>query len=162
MDKRTRKLMTMHKGLHPSDDVDRLLVPRKETGRGLTNIEHTVDVSIQRLKDYIEKHRGSLITSTISITDNAKINRTEITRKQKWEEKLLYRRFMWNLSRENVNVAKKGKPYGRNWISSNSSSKQRHKDQSYQSNSRLDVTELQRVVISWYRWNYKSHYKRIM
>ena len=30
MDQRTRKLMTMHKVLHPRDDVDRLYVPRKE------------------------------------------------------------------------------------------------------------------------------------
>ena len=33
MDLRTRKLMTMHKALHPRDDVDRLYVPRKEGGR---------------------------------------------------------------------------------------------------------------------------------
>ena len=33
MDERTRKLMTMHKALHPWDDVDRLYVPRKEGGR---------------------------------------------------------------------------------------------------------------------------------
>ena len=33
MDKRTRKLMTMLKALHPRDDVDSLYVPRKESGR---------------------------------------------------------------------------------------------------------------------------------
>ena len=32
---RTRKLMTMHKALHPRDDVDRLYVSRKERGKGL-------------------------------------------------------------------------------------------------------------------------------
>ena len=30
MDQRTRKLMTMHKALHPRDDVDRLYISRKE------------------------------------------------------------------------------------------------------------------------------------
>ena len=30
MDQRKRKLMTMHKALHPRDDVDKLYVPRKE------------------------------------------------------------------------------------------------------------------------------------
>ena len=30
MDQRTRKLMTIHKALHPRDDVDRLYVSRKE------------------------------------------------------------------------------------------------------------------------------------
>ena len=55
MNQRTRKLMTMHKALDPRDDVDRLYVPRKEGGRGLASIEDSVDASIQRLEDYIEK-----------------------------------------------------------------------------------------------------------
>ena len=47
----------MHKAFHPRDDVDRLDVSRKEVGRGLTSIEDSVDASIQRLEDYIEKRR---------------------------------------------------------------------------------------------------------
>ena len=39
MDQRTRKLMTMHKALHPRDNVDRLYVSRKEGGRGLASTE---------------------------------------------------------------------------------------------------------------------------
>ena len=58
MDQRTRKLMTIHKSLHPRGDVDRLYVSRKEGGRGFTSIEDSVDASIQRLEDYIEKHEG--------------------------------------------------------------------------------------------------------
>ena len=46
MDQRTRKLITMHKAIHPRDDVDRLYVPRKEGGRGLASIEDSVDTSI--------------------------------------------------------------------------------------------------------------------
>ena len=56
MDQRTRKLMTMHKALHPRRDVDRLYVSRKEGGRGLAITEYSIDASIQRLKDYMEKH----------------------------------------------------------------------------------------------------------
>ena len=63
MDERTRKIMIMHKALHPRDDVDRLYVSRKEGGRGLASIEDPVDTSIQRLEDYIEKHDGRLITA---------------------------------------------------------------------------------------------------
>ena len=55
--------MTMHKALHPRDDVDRLCVSRKERGRGLANIEDSIDASIQRLEAYIEKHEGGLITA---------------------------------------------------------------------------------------------------
>ena len=48
----------MHKVLHPRDDVDRLYVSRKEGGRGLASIEDSVDASIQRLEDYIEKNEN--------------------------------------------------------------------------------------------------------
>ena len=47
--------MTMHKALHPRDDVDGLYVSRKEERRGLASIENSVDDSI-RLEDHKEKH----------------------------------------------------------------------------------------------------------
>ena len=65
----------------------------QERGRKRTcQIEDNVDTSIQCLEDYIEK-RGVLITTTRNDTDNTMDNRMTITRKQKWEEKQLYRRF---------------------------------------------------------------------
>ena len=79
MDQRTRKLITMHKASHPRDDVDRLYESRKEGGRGLASIEDSVDASIQRFENYIEKHEGGLITTIRNDTDN----RMTITRKQK-------------------------------------------------------------------------------
>ena len=93
MDQRTRKLMTMHKALHPTDDVDRLYVSRKEGGRGHTSIEDSVDASIQRLEDYIEKHDGGLITAIKNDANNTVTNIIKITRKQEWKEKQLYGRF---------------------------------------------------------------------
>ena len=50
MDQRTRKLLTMHKALHPRDDIDRQYVSRKEGGRGLASIEDSVDASIHDSK----------------------------------------------------------------------------------------------------------------
>ena len=47
MDQRTRRLMTMHKALHPRDDIDRLHVSRREGGRRLAGIEDSKDSSIQ-------------------------------------------------------------------------------------------------------------------
>ena len=93
MDQRTRKLMTMHKTLHPRDDVDRLYVSRKEEGRGLASIEDSVDASIQRLEVYTQKYEGGLITASRNDTDNTMDNRMTKTRKQKWEGKQLYGRF---------------------------------------------------------------------
>ena len=103
MDQRTRKLMTMHKVLHPRDDVDRLYVSRKDGGRGLASIEDSVDASIQRLEDYMQKHDGGLITTIRNDNDNTMDNRMTITRKQKWDGKQLYWRFkrpMNNISHE--------------------------------------------------------------
>ena len=74
--------MTMRKALHPRDDVDKLYVSWKEEGRALASIEDSVDASIQRFKDYIEKHWGGLITAIRNDTDNTMDNKMTLTRKQ--------------------------------------------------------------------------------
>ena len=71
--------------LHPRDDVDRRLVSIQDNG----------DASIQGLVDYIEKRGGRLTTTTRKNTETIQMNRTEINRKQKGEEKRLYGRFKW-------------------------------------------------------------------
>ena len=87
MYKRTRKLLTMQKALHPRDNIDRLYVSKKEGGRGHVTMEDSVDASIPRLEDNIENHGRRLITTTRNNADNTRTNRTTITRKQKWENK---------------------------------------------------------------------------
>ena len=42
LDRKTQKLLAIHKGLHPKRDVDRLYVSRKEGGRGLMSCESTI------------------------------------------------------------------------------------------------------------------------
>ena len=94
--------MTMHKALHPMDDVDRLYVLRKKGGRGLARIEDSVDAPIQLLKDYIEKRGARLITATRNNTDHTRTNRTEIIKK-KCEEKQFsghFKRLTSDISRE--------------------------------------------------------------
>ena len=73
--------MTMHKALHPRDNANRLYVSRNEGGRGLANIEDSVDASIQQLEDYIEKHERGLITAIINDTNNTIDDRMTTTRK---------------------------------------------------------------------------------
>ena len=85
--------MTMHKVLHPRDDVDTLNVWRKPGGKGLTRIENSDDTSIQRLEENKEKHEGGLITVIKNDTDGTVNKRMTITMKQKLEEKQLYGRF---------------------------------------------------------------------
>ena len=86
--------MTMQKAQH---------VSRKEGGRGLASIKESVDASIQRLKDYIEKHERGLITAIRNDTDNTIDERMTTTRKQKWEGKQLYgcfKRLVNNISHQ--------------------------------------------------------------
>ena len=75
MDQRIRKWMTLHKALHPRDDVDRQYVSRKEGGRGLASTEDSVDAWIQWLEGLHRKarsrtgysHQKTLLTTRRSI-----------------------------------------------------------------------------------------------
>ena len=42
LDKKHKKLLTMHKGLHSKNDADRLYVSREEGERGLVSCENTL------------------------------------------------------------------------------------------------------------------------
>ena len=54
MDQKTRKFMTIHKTVHPRDDIDILYASRKEGGRGFPSIKDSVNRSIQGLEDNIK------------------------------------------------------------------------------------------------------------
>ena len=60
--------MTVHKALHPREDLGKLYVSRKEGGIELARIQDSVETSIQRLKDHIKKRGGRLITETLQTT----------------------------------------------------------------------------------------------
>ena len=81
-----RKLMTTHKGLHRSDDIERLYLSRKERESGLASIKDSMDASIQWFEDDTRKTKWLIFTATRNCTETIRINRTTITRKQKWEE----------------------------------------------------------------------------
>ena len=108
--------MTMHKALHARDDVDRLYESRKEGEKELASIQNNIDALIKRLEDYMKKYEGRLITATRDNTDNASIKRTKITRKmgRKITIWILQAINKLSLIRENLDMAKKGKPQERN------------------------------------------------
>ena len=123
----------MHKALHTTDGVDRLYVSRKKGGRGFASIEDSVEASIQRLGDYIEKQEGGLITAIRNDTDNTMDNRMTITGKLKWEEKQIYGRFkrlINNISHDKTWTWLWKGNLKRETISPNSSIKQRRKNHS--------------------------------
>ena len=59
----------------------------------MSSVEDSVDTSIQRLEDCIEKQERGLIAAIRNNTNNTIDNRMTIIRKQKWEVKKLYRHF---------------------------------------------------------------------
>ena len=106
----------MNKTLYPRNDVDSRYVQKKikKGGIGLASIEENIDASI-RLEDYIKKRA---VGNYLQPRDNTKINGTKITRKQKMECKATVWTFQAthkrNLTRENMNMAIKGKPWEKN------------------------------------------------
>ena len=77
----------MHNALHPKYDVGSLYVSRKEGGTELASTEDIVDVSIQQLKDYMQKSGGRLTAVTRNSNMDKRTSGMIITRRQKLEEK---------------------------------------------------------------------------
>ena len=61
LDRKTRKFLTMHKGLHPKSDVNRLYVSRKEGGRGLVSCESTIRGEVNNIGWYFKNSNESLL-----------------------------------------------------------------------------------------------------
>ena len=60
LDRKTRKLLTIHGQHHPKEDVDRLYVPRKQGGRGLMQLEGAYAVETIKLLEYIDRKEDTL------------------------------------------------------------------------------------------------------
>ena len=60
--------------------------PRRNNNNNNNNNINSVDASIQRLEDYIQKHDGGLITAIRTDTDNTMDNRMRITRNKNGKE----------------------------------------------------------------------------
>ena len=58
IDTKTRKLLNMHKMLHPKADVERLYIPRKDGGRGLIDVEIAFKTATIRLDHYLKQKEG--------------------------------------------------------------------------------------------------------
>ena len=88
-----------------------------------------------------------MILATRNHNDNTRMNRTERTRKQKWEEKQFYATNKQHFSRENVDAAKKWKPQGRFAFSPNGSTKRCNKEYPYQIQKTQQTADVDCVVI---------------
>ena len=53
LDRKMRKLLTIHGQHHPKADMDHLYVPRKQEGRGRMQLEEAYTVEIMKLVEYV-------------------------------------------------------------------------------------------------------------
>jgi hypothetical protein len=104
MDGRIRKLLTMHGGLNPKADIDRLYVKRKKGGRGLISIESAVDREVNALRRYIT-------TTSEPMLKEAQQHRVlpaskeQVDRESIWKEKVMHGQFARQLQKEEINEA---------------------------------------------------------
>ena len=68
IDTKTRKLLNMHKMLHPKADVERLYIPRKDGGRGLIFVETAFKTATIGLDHYL-KHKGNIQSRCLNMKD---------------------------------------------------------------------------------------------
>ena len=88
IDTKTRKLLNMCKMLYPKADVERLYIPRKDGGRGLTDVETTFKKTKIGLDHYLKHKEGQYPKQVLeherskaknSITKNATTTTTTTT-----------------------------------------------------------------------------------
>ena len=61
LDRKARKLLTIHEQHQPKAHVDRLYVSRKQGGRGLMQLEAAHAVGITKLAEYVDRKEDPLI-----------------------------------------------------------------------------------------------------
>jgi GNAT superfamily N-acetyltransferase len=72
LDRKARKLLTIHGQHHPKADVDSLYVSRKYRGRGLMQLEETYIIEITKLMEYVGSTGDPLIQVVRTHQNNIK------------------------------------------------------------------------------------------
>ena len=112
MDRKTRKLMTMNKELHPRSDVARLYVSRKIGGRGYTGCENSVKSEENGLGWYVKNNTEPLLAAvrtsrtiaheeTVDPKEFKKIKEEQI--KNEWTAKRMYGQFARDMEDKDKN-----------------------------------------------------------
>ena len=100
IDRKIRKLFTIYGALHPTLDVDRLYIPRKEGGRDLISIEDCVELEIRGLEVYVHGSDERLIQAArrdkIDGLEAASVFKRlkKEKRLEDWEEKVLHSQYL--------------------------------------------------------------------
>ena len=73
LDTKTRKLLTAERMHHPKADVERMYLPRKIGGRGLTQLEMAYKTTTVGLNTYLQKTEDALLTLVYQHERNKKL-----------------------------------------------------------------------------------------
>ena len=101
LDRKTRKLFTIHNCLYPKSNVDRIYIPREEGGRGLISVEDCTESATLGLERYISDSDERLIKADRKIGGGHN-NETEVEynirkknkRKEQQREKVMHGQFV--------------------------------------------------------------------
>ena len=101
LDRKTRKLLTIHGALHPRSNVNRLYLPRREGGRGLTSVEDAINTEERNINVYISQSQERLLKAAwerknVDEIETSKEYKERIKRKrtdEDWSRKQLHWKF---------------------------------------------------------------------
>jgi len=125
LDRKTRKLLTIHGQHHPKADVDRFYVPRKQGGRGLMQLEAAHAVEITKLVEYVDRKDDPIIqvvrthqhNTDSAVLQTARCLKTEVQKetrklkdsiaektKERWHGKRMHGQMSRNLDEKLVDI----------------------------------------------------------
>ena len=103
IDRKTRKIMTMNKELHPRSDVARIYVARKKGGRGLISCESCVKEEENNLSWYIKNSEEIMLKKVeamgmVNVKDTVKPSEYKRNKNQgkekEWKEKVMHGQYL--------------------------------------------------------------------
>ena len=88
LDRKTRKLLTMHGVPHPRADFSHLYLSRKEGGRGLINVEDCVKLLELSLVEYLRQKVERLLKAAWRRRNRREVEHPNDYKRRKHEESL--------------------------------------------------------------------------
>ena len=88
MDRKTRKIMTLNRCLHPRSSVARLYMKRKEGGRGLISVEDCITAERRGLYDYLKESKEDMLSGALkeNVIEEGE-SKEEFTKRKRGERK---------------------------------------------------------------------------
>ena len=96
LDRRTRKLLTIHRAFHCRGDVDRLYVKRSKGNRGLISVEDCVNIEVNSLRKHVAESDEYLLVAVKNekLLGEGKEKATiQLERQERYRNKSLHGRF---------------------------------------------------------------------